>query len=96
MTTSPTVDYMYDHDLFTQWLGIRRIEAGPKGARIEFLDKPNIDPARIIALLQSTPRLYKLDGQNKLRITVDMHDAVSRIAALRTLIDALVPKNIKH
>jgi len=70
-------------------LGIRKIEAGPKGARIEFTDKPNIDPARIIALLQSAPQLYKLDGPNKLRITTDMPDADSRMAALRLLMVSL-------
>ena len=70
-------------------LGIRKIEAGPKGARIEFIDKPNIDPARIIGLLQSTPRLYRLDGPNKLRISAEMLDGGARIAALRTLIEGL-------
>ena len=81
--------------LRTTPLGIRKIDAGPKGARIEFIDKPNLDPARIIALLQSAPRVYKLDGQNKLRITADMPDAASRISALRALMDALAPKNTK-
>ncbi len=71
-------------------LGIRKIEAGPKGARIEFIDKPNIEPARIIALLQSTPRLYRLDGPNKLRISAEMADGATRIAALRTLIEGLI------
>jgi transcription-repair coupling factor (superfamily II helicase) len=76
-------------------LGVRRIEAGPKGARIEFVDKPNVDPGRIIQLLQTAPRLYKLDGQNKIRITMDMPDAEARIQALRLLVDSLSPtKNI--
>jgi transcription-repair coupling factor (superfamily II helicase) len=82
--------------LETTALGIHKIEAGPKGARIEFVDKPNIDPARIFALLQSAPRLYKLDGQNKLRITADMPDAGTRISALRSLIDALTKKGTKQ
>ncbi len=72
-------------------LGVRKIEAGPKGARIEFVDKPNVDPARIIRLLQATPRLYRLDGPNKLRIMADMPDAESRIQALRVMVDALTP-----
>jgi transcription-repair coupling factor (superfamily II helicase) len=70
-------------------LGVRKIEAGPKGARIEFVENPNVDPAGIIRLLQATPRLYRLDGPNKLRITSDMPDAESRILALRILLDAL-------
>jgi len=70
-------------------LGVRKIEAGAKGARIEFVDKPNVDPSRIIRLLQTAPRLYRLDGQNKLRITADMPDAESRVVALQTLLGAL-------
>ena len=75
-------------------LGVRKIEAGPKGARIEFVDKPNVDPARIIRLLQAAPRLYRLDGPNKLRIMADMPDAESRIQALRVLVDALTPMRV--
>ena len=70
-------------------LGVRKIEAGPKGARIEFVDKPNIDPSRIIRLLQSAPRLYRLDGPNKLRIMADMPDADARVVSLQTLLGAL-------
>ena len=58
------------------------------------MDKPNVDPARIIRLLQATPRLYRLDGPNKLRIMADMPDAESRIQALRVLVDALTPMSV--
>jgi transcription-repair coupling factor (superfamily II helicase) len=70
-------------------LGVRKIEAGPKGARIEFRDQPNIDPARIIRLLQLAPRLYKLDGPNRMRIVQDLPDGNSRIETLRTLLQKL-------
>jgi len=72
-------------------LGIRKIEAGPKGARVEFVERPPIDPGAIIRLLQSAPRRYRLDGPNRLRVLDDMPDAGARVAALRTLIDALAP-----
>ena len=70
-------------------LGMRKIEAGPKGARIEFVEQPAVDANDIIRLLQSAPRLYRLDGPNKLRIMTDMPDAESRVAALQTLLGAL-------
>jgi transcription-repair coupling factor (superfamily II helicase) len=70
-------------------LGIRKIEAGPKGARIEFTDKPNVDPGTIIRLLQSAPMLYRLDGPTRLRVTAEMSDVEARIKAVRTLLDAL-------
>ncbi len=72
-------------------LGISKIEAGPKGARVEFEKNPKVDPAAIIRLLQSAPRLYKLDGPNRLRILGDMPDAASRLNAVRTLVEALGP-----
>ena len=70
-------------------LGMRRIEAGPRGARIEFVEKPDVNAADIIRLLEAAPRLYRLDGPNKLRIAAGMPDAESRITALRALIDSL-------
>jgi len=50
-------------------LGIEKIDLSTKGGRIVFNDQPNIDPMKIIQLLQKDPNNYKLDGQNKLRIT---------------------------
>lgn len=35
MTPGAIVDYMYDHDLFTQWLGIRRVEDRPGYSKLE-------------------------------------------------------------
>lgn len=72
-------------------LGVRKIEAGPKGARIEFIDKPTIDPGAIIRLLQSSPKLYRLDGPTRLRITADLPDAEARLKAVQRLIDTLLP-----
>lgn len=72
-------------------LGISKIEAGLKGVRVEFEKNPKVDPAAIIRLLQSAPRIYKLDGPNRLRILGDMPDAASRLHAVRELVEALGP-----
>jgi transcription-repair coupling factor (superfamily II helicase) len=72
-------------------LGIRKIEAGPKGIRIEFEDQPNVDPGAIIRIMQSAPRVYRLDGPNRLRLQGEMPDADSRINALRTFLGGLTP-----
>jgi transcription-repair coupling factor (superfamily II helicase) len=73
--------------------GIKKIDAGPRGARIEFVARPDIDPGVILRLLQSAPRLYKLDGPNRLRILGEMPDVESRIKAIRRLLDALAPQD---
>ncbi len=72
-------------------LGIRKIDAGPRGARIEFVEKPDIDPGAILQLLQSAPRRYRLDGPNRLRILGDMPEVDDRINAIKALLDRLSP-----
>ncbi|MDO8705507.1 MAG: transcription-repair coupling factor [Sulfuricaulis sp.] len=73
-------------------MGIQKIDAGPRGARIEFIDKPDIDPGAILRLLQVAPRTYRLDGPNRLRIHGEMPDVDSRIEAIRLFLDALAPQ----
>jgi transcription-repair coupling factor (superfamily II helicase) len=48
-------------------LGIRKIQAGPRGARLIFSQHAAIDPERIVRLIQSDPDSYKLDGPVRLR-----------------------------
>ena len=53
-------------------LGIRRIDAGPRGIRIEFVNKPPVDPAVILGLVQSAPRKYRLEKGSRLRVLGEM------------------------
>ncbi len=84
--------------ILTTPLGIRKIDAGPRGVRVEFIDKPDVDSAAILRLLQSAPKTYKLDGPNRLRILGDMPEVESRIKAIRRFLEALVPeaKAVSH
>jgi len=67
-------------------LGIEKIDLAASGGRILFNDKPDIDPMIIIQLIQTQPKVYKLDGNNKLRINIDLSDINVR---LNFLIDLL-------
>ena len=58
--------------LAAQELGIRKLDMSAAGGRILFDEKPNIDPLKIIELIQKRPWCFKLDGQNKLRITKEI------------------------
>jgi len=60
-------------------LGIRKLDFGANGGRVTFRDKPEVEPMAIIRLIQQQPRVYKLDGQDKLRITLDLPGASERI-----------------
>ena len=70
-------------------LGIRKIELGPAGGRFTFTPQPNIDPMKIIGLIQKQPKIYKLDGQERLRIVQELPDAESRFAMLDRLLQQL-------
>ena len=67
-------------------LGIRKLDLGANGGRITFREKPDIEPMAIIRLIQSQPRVYKLDGQDKLKIILDLPSAAERIRAAQEVL----------
>ncbi len=50
-----------------QPLGLKRLEVGPAGGVVQFAADTSVEPLKIIKLLQKEPKVWKLDGQNKLR-----------------------------
>ena len=74
--------------LRAQVLGIKRIDLGSQGGRIEFVAKPNIDPMLIIGLIQKESS-YRLDGESCLRIKRTMVDADSRFEQLDEILNVL-------
>lgn len=68
-------------------LGIRKLDFGANGGRVTFRDKPDIDPMALIKLIQQQPRVFKMDGQDKLRVIMDLPGSSERIrAAQETLV----------
>lgn len=72
-------------------LGIRKLDLGEKGGRVQFVEKPNVDPMTIIRLIQGQPKSYRMDGPDKLRMTLDLPDSPSRVLAARGILTALQP-----
>ncbi|HJR72653.1 MAG TPA: transcription-repair coupling factor [Luteimonas sp.] len=70
-------------------LGLRKIDLGEKGGRVHFESKPNIDPMAVIRLIQGQPKLYQMDGPDKLRVKLDLPDAPTRFNAARGLLTTL-------
>lgn len=66
-------------------LGVKRIDINSQGGRIIFNEKPSIDPMKIINLIQNESKTYKLDGNDKLRITKDLDDIDKRFKFLEDL-----------
>lgn len=69
-----------------QALGIRRVDMHAKGGTVEFAERTKVDPSYIIRLLQTQPRIYKLEGGQKLRFTVECPTANERLALLKTML----------
>ena len=72
-------------------LGIRKLDLGASGGRMQFVEKPNVDPMSVIRLIQGQPKHYRMDGPDKLRISLDMAEAATRFNAARGLLTALQP-----
>ena len=69
-----------------QQLGIRRIEANPKGGLVEFAERTKVKPAYIIHLIQSQSKKFKLEGGQKLRFFIETHNVAERLALVKTML----------
>ena len=68
-------------------IGISKIEANNAGGVIEFSDKTQIDPSFIIKLIQSQPRIYRLEGANKLKFNVPTESASDRLQLILDMLN---------
>ena len=64
--------------LIAQKLGILKLDMTASGGRIVFAEQPQINPQKLIGLIQKQPWHFKLDGQNKLRIHKELEDLEKR------------------
>lgn len=72
-------------------LGIRKLELGENGGRIVFEAKPEIDPMAVIQLIQKQPKLYQMEGPDRLRIRHPLPESADRFNAARALLTTLRP-----
>ena len=70
-------------------LGIDKIDAGPNGGSIAFAQDAKVDPMYLVSLLQSQPRIYKMEGPTKLRFAIPSQDAKSRLALVGDMLNEL-------
>ncbi len=70
-------------------LGIIKIEANAKGGKIEFNDKPSVDPIKIIKLIQNQSAQYRLEGPTRLRFTLAEHEIKTRITQVEEILNLL-------
>ena len=70
-------------------LGIRKLDLGENGGRIVFEAQPQIDPMSVIQMIQKQPKLYAMEGPDKLKIKLPLPEAADRFNAARGLLTAL-------
>ncbi len=73
-------------------LGIRKLELGPGGGRLVFGPQPQLDIEALVRLVQTDPRMYKLDGQKAFRFFAEMEDLDSRVQSVLRLLDTITPE----
>ena len=60
-------------------LGMKRMDLGSKGGKVEFYNHCSISPERVIGLITEHAS-YRLDGSEKLRLSKALPDSASRIS----------------
>lgn len=72
--------------LLIEPIGIVKLDAGDSMIRIQFNAEPNIDPMKLIKLIQSQPKQFQLKGQTELSFFDTMPNIEQRISAIELVI----------
>jgi transcription-repair coupling factor (superfamily II helicase) len=70
-------------------VGVSRLDFGPHGGRVEFVEQAQADPAALIRLIQENSRTYRMDGSRALRILEPQEDAALRFKQAAALLEQL-------
>ncbi|MGB7453553.1 MAG: transcription-repair coupling factor [Lysobacterales bacterium] len=70
-------------------LGVRRVDFGENGGRIEFNEDTNANPVALLEMIQRHPFDYKLQGPHKLRLTFDEESIEERMRIIAEILDKL-------
>jgi len=70
-------------------LGIDKIEASASGGKLRFGPDNQVDPLRIVHLVQKQAARYSLAGANELRFRQETETPEQRMAAVERILDML-------
>ncbi|WP_341963898.1 transcription-repair coupling factor [Pseudomonas sp. RC10] len=77
--------------LKAEQLGIKKVDAGPQGGRIEFAADTPVEPLTLIKLIQGQPKRYKFEGATLFKFTVPMERPEERFNTIEALFERLTP-----
>ena len=75
--------------LQTVAIGVEKIDVGEDSGKIVFTPSPNINPMKIIQLIQSDPQQYRFDGKQTLRIQCQSGELEDRFKHVENLLNKL-------
>jgi transcription-repair coupling factor (superfamily II helicase) len=67
-------------------LGLKKIEAGPNGGRLQFTDRTVVEPMTIVQMVQSDPAIFRLQNNDQLSFTRAMDTAEERFAQVNEIL----------
>ncbi|TVR98271.1 MAG: transcription-repair coupling factor [Wenzhouxiangellaceae bacterium] len=73
-------------------LGMKRLEVGPAGGRVEFVPKPDIDIAEFLKMIQKESHTFELPANDRLRVKGEFETPEERLAMATELLERLAPK----
>ena len=75
-------------------LGVKRIEVSAQGGYIDFAEQTRVNPAFLVGLLQSQPRIYRMDGPIRLRFQIPCADTAARLKLVSDLLTQLTANQL--
>ncbi len=80
--------------LRAEGLGVKKLDAGERGGKIEFDQETTVDPGSIVELVQAEPHRYKLATANQLLIDDKMEKIDTRFNKVERLLERLEKKRV--
>lgn len=80
--------------LLADKLGVTKIKAIGQKGKIDFKDKPDINPLVLINLIQAQPQYYQMEGPHSLKFTIKSLLDIERITEIQLLLHKLANQAI--
>ena len=71
-------------------LGLKKVEVGPKGGRIQFTSHTPVEPITIIKMVQAEPDIFRLQNNDQLNFTISLDDYDNRFMFINNVFNKLL------
>ncbi len=71
-------------------LGLKKIEAGPNGGRVQFTKNTVVEPMTIVTMVQTHPNIFRLQNNDQLSFTMPMDSPEERFVQVNEILQQLL------